>query len=156
MNKAKYHYRENGMTAISKSQVLVFHANINDSWHASSVIQWPKRKNGKNWKKWKKATTSKNPRNSNLAELACSSEWNVTPLKNGMLRHSFLRVGKDIPLQHILLAQCSFYPLSSYWVALFIWLIWRRRVKAAFSFGEFFGTKHFFKNCGPYRIRGPN
>ena len=25
-----------------------------------------------------------------------------------------------------------------------------------FSFGEFFGSKHFFKNCGPYCIRGPN
>ena len=38
--------------------------------------------------------------------------------QNGMLRHSFLRVGEDIPLQHILLPQCSFNPPSSYWVAL--------------------------------------
>ena len=26
---------------------------------------------------------------------------------------------------------------------------------AIISFGEFFRPKHFFKNCGPYCIRGP-
>ena len=25
-----------------------------------------------------------------------------------------------------------------------------------FNFGEFFMSRHFFKNCGPYCIRGPN
>ena len=35
-------------------------------------------------------------------------------VSTGMLHHSFLRVGEDIPLKHILLPQCSFYPHSSY------------------------------------------
>ena len=102
---------------------------------------------------------------------------------NGMLRHSFLRVGEDIPLQHILLPQCSFYSPSSYWVALTTCLlalaceggykgskcnsIRRRRVKAALwehimlqrnIFRQPIENEwlYFFKNCGPYFIRGPN
>ena len=102
-------------------------------------------------------------------------QWNVTPLIfEGWWRYS---------LQHILLPPCSFYRHSSYWVALSASLlaracegcnkgskfnsIRRGRVKAAwkwyysfsreiFSFVEFFGSKHFFKNCAPYCIRGPN
>ena len=27
---------------------------------------------------------------------------------------------------------------------------------AIINFWEFFGSKHFFKNCGPYCIKGPN
>ena len=69
------------------------------------------------------------------------------PVKIGMLRHAFLRVGEDISLQHILLHKCSFYPPSSYWVGLSACLlaracegcnkgsrcnsIRRRRIKAA-------------------------
>ena len=46
-----------------------------------------------------------------------------------MLRHSFLRVGEDFPLQHILRPQCSFYPPSSYWVALSACLLARACIK---------------------------
>ena len=50
---------------------------------------------------------------------ACHQFFNCSLFLNKyrMLRHSFLRVGEDIPLQHIVLPQCSFYPPSSYWVA---------------------------------------
>ena len=34
------------------------------------------------------------------------TRFSSCPPNNGMLRHSFLRVGEDIPSQHILLPQC--------------------------------------------------
>ena len=67
-----------------------------------------------------------------------------------------------VPLQ--LQPQFKYFDLKNIWININVGVSKKIHFKKGaiiiyfeiFSFGEFLRAEHFFKNCGPYCIRGPN